>query len=345
MSQEQDMSLTPISPPTTSIQLSFDTSKGGAWDDRELIRASEAAMNEFHVHHPGPGSWLDKATAALAKGQKLPGAEDYGTAWYSASLPDPTEVEAEASTSTSTSTPAYPNPQQNINGNSQPNKRRRLKTSQNKYDTSLPNPYLPSTSNSTSTSQPQRRGSPSYNPGSPPSRPIPQLDEQESDSEEEEEEEYDEDAEWDLPPSMSNYQDLNQQQYNNGAGGNDQLFPSLGVYPPGGVGKEEALGYAMTAQYWAGYWMGVAQSGAIPAQKQQVNGDGNDVGHSQDGRPSEIRRGKRRATRQVEFDLDEDDEEDGLVEPSVDQALVNGQPSNLKITKKRFDTTINGLRR
>jgi hypothetical protein len=52
-------------------------------------------MDEFHVsspdvhqilqltpqiHHPGPGSWLDKATAALAKGQKLPEAHDYDTA-------------------------------------------------------------------------------------------------------------------------------------------------------------------------------------------------------------------------------------------------------------------------
>jgi hypothetical protein len=31
------------------------------------------------IHNPGPGSWLDKATAALAKGQPLPGANAFGT--------------------------------------------------------------------------------------------------------------------------------------------------------------------------------------------------------------------------------------------------------------------------
>lgn len=59
MSFDKDMSLTPISPTMpepeqpsfepTSIELSFSTGKGGAWDDRELIKASEAAMKEFHV--------------------------------------------------------------------------------------------------------------------------------------------------------------------------------------------------------------------------------------------------------------------------------------------------------
>ena len=35
---------------------------------------------DLQVHHPGPGSWLDKATAAIAKGRPLPGATDHGTA-------------------------------------------------------------------------------------------------------------------------------------------------------------------------------------------------------------------------------------------------------------------------
>jgi hypothetical protein len=30
--------------------LSFDNSVGGAWDDRELIRAYDAALDEFHVN-------------------------------------------------------------------------------------------------------------------------------------------------------------------------------------------------------------------------------------------------------------------------------------------------------
>ena len=79
---------------TPAIELSFGSGNGGAWDDRELIHAYDAAMEEFHVstrthrvapvhrgdsiadaaqaHHPGPGSWLDKMTASLAKGQPLP---------------------------------------------------------------------------------------------------------------------------------------------------------------------------------------------------------------------------------------------------------------------------------
>ncbi|OCF74047.1 hypothetical protein I204_05897 [Kwoniella mangroviensis CBS 8886] len=338
MSVEEDMSLTPISPtsPATAnlptVELSFDTSKGGAWDDRELIRASEAAMKEFHAHHPGPGSWLDKATAALAKGQKLPGADDYGTAWYSASLPTETEVQAEPSTSTQTQVKMNGN----ANGNqSQSNKRRKTKRT-NLYDTNMPNPYLPSTSTSTSTStdpsQPTRRQSPSYNPGSPSSRPIQVIDsDSDTDSEEEyydedeEEEEYDEDAEWDLPP-----QQQQQQQYGSGY---DQLFPSLGVYPPGGINREEALGYAMTAQYWAGYWMGVAQS------QNQGNGLGYQPGQKE-------KRSKRR--KRVNFDMGDENEEDITID-AVKSNQMNGngnvQPSNLKVTKKRFDPVINGLRR
>jgi hypothetical protein len=33
----------------------------------------------FKAHHPGPGSWLDKATAALAMGNALPGSHAYDT--------------------------------------------------------------------------------------------------------------------------------------------------------------------------------------------------------------------------------------------------------------------------
>ncbi|WVQ61947.1 uncharacterized protein L199_000080 [Kwoniella botswanensis] len=339
MSAEEDMSLTPISPqplPLPTVELSFDTYNGGAWDDRELIRASEAAMKEFHAHHPGPGSWLDKATAALAKGQKLPGADDYGTAWYSASLTSETEGQAEASTSTRVKV------NDNTNGNgTQSNKRRKTKRT-NMYDTNIPNPYLPSTSISTdpSHSQSARKGSPTYNPGSPTSRPIQELNtdsDSESDSEEDfydeeevEDEEYDEDAEWNLPTQHQ------QQQYGSGY---DQLFPSLGVYPPGGINREEALGYAMTAQYWAGYWMGVAQSQNQSVSQSQGNGNG--VGYQQDQRE---KRSKRR--RRVNFDLG--DEDDTTVDAfKFNQMNGNGnvQPTNLKVTKKRFDPVINGLRR
>lgn len=59
------------------IPISFSTKGGGAWDDRELVSAFDAAREEFHLHNPGPGSWLDKTTAALAMGKPLVGAQ-YG---------------------------------------------------------------------------------------------------------------------------------------------------------------------------------------------------------------------------------------------------------------------------
>jgi hypothetical protein len=58
-----------------SIPLTFSSSKnGGAWDDRDLVTAFDAAKEEFHLHNPGPGSWLDKTMAGLAKGKPLAGA-------------------------------------------------------------------------------------------------------------------------------------------------------------------------------------------------------------------------------------------------------------------------------
>ena len=39
----------------------------------------------------------------------------------------------------------------------------------------------------------------------------------------------------------------------------------LAVQPTGQVSPNDALSYAMTAQYWAGYWMGVAQAKSQPA--------------------------------------------------------------------------------
>ena len=36
-------------PAMPEVMLSFDNSVGGAWDDRELIQAYDAALDEFHV--------------------------------------------------------------------------------------------------------------------------------------------------------------------------------------------------------------------------------------------------------------------------------------------------------
>ncbi|WVF70238.1 hypothetical protein IAT40_005027 [Kwoniella sp. CBS 6097] len=283
---------------STTIELSFGTGKGGAWDDRELIRASEAAMKEFHIHHPGPGSWLDKATAALAAGRKLPGAEDYGTAWYSASLPSEGESSINPTASASASAPLQ-DAAQAQNQNKKRKSRQSNGTSSHSHSSgTTPNPYAPSAqvqSQIHSTSKKQRFASPSYQPPSPGAERdgVDEEDDEdeeyvdEEDEEDEEEEEYDEQAEWGeadwevedyYPDPEDGYDQILQGQggYDAGyyQGGGEEMYggpsgnygshqmagaPSVGLQQSAGVGREEALSYAMTAQYWAGYWMGVAQ--------------------------------------------------------------------------------------
>lgn len=36
--------------------------------------------------------------------------------------------------------------------------------------------------------------------------------------------------------------------------------PSVGVSAVDGISEQDATAFAMSSQYWAGYWMGVAQS-------------------------------------------------------------------------------------
>ena len=48
-SEEEDINQDIETEPMPTIQLSFDNSRGGAWDDRELVNAYDAAMEEFHV--------------------------------------------------------------------------------------------------------------------------------------------------------------------------------------------------------------------------------------------------------------------------------------------------------
>jgi hypothetical protein len=83
--------------------ITLDLGNGAAaWDDSELVNAWDAAAEEFKVrrlswllhlclmflqlHNPGPGTWLDKVTAAQAIGQPLPGAT-HGASKY---VPSPT---------------------------------------------------------------------------------------------------------------------------------------------------------------------------------------------------------------------------------------------------------------
>nr|XP_031858063.1 uncharacterized protein CI109_006505 [Kwoniella shandongensis]KAA5525135.1 hypothetical protein CI109_006505 [Kwoniella shandongensis] len=271
------MSLTPISPEvepvaSTSIQLSFSSGKGGAWDDRELINAANAAMKEFHTHHPGPGSWLDKATAAKAAGRPLPGGDDYGTAWYSASS-------ASASTS-------QPQPQP-------PSKKRKTQKSKPVITSSnIPNPYA-TTSN---TPAQGRATSPTYAPTSPRAAGAGSgvqvghdeegfydangngegYEEEDPNWGQEDEEDEDEDDGWDIEdytyPQGEQTSTANASGAAAAVGAGSGVGPSLSVQPSSNVSRDDALGYAMTAQYWAGYWMGIAQargeSSAQPTQSQ-----------------------------------------------------------------------------
>lgn len=103
-----------------------------------------------------------------------------------------------------------------------------------------------------------RQESPSY---SPPSPTGPEDDEGEGD---EDEEGYDqwqgydgEGDEWGAP-EYSEQDDA-------------YVFPPpQGAWGAAAGSRDEAIGYALHAQYWAGYWMGVARaSGAGPGPSQQ----------------------------------------------------------------------------
>ncbi|KAK8866148.1 hypothetical protein IAR55_001299 [Kwoniella newhampshirensis] len=260
---DHDMSLTPITNPSaeattsTSIQLSFSSGKGGAWDDRELINAANAAMKEFHTHHPGPGSWLDKATAAKAAGRPLPGGDDHDTAWYSAYNHKP---EPQPSASTSQSQP--------------PTKKRRTKGPKSTNGPSIPNPYAVATTQPKS--QPRGEGrraaSPTYAPTSPRPGGVEEDAEGYYEVDENGEGYEDEDPNWGLSGAeeedeyrVEDYTSPNGVEVSLTNGMGTGPGPSIATQAMGNTSRDEALGYAMTAQYWAGYWMGVAQARGEPS--------------------------------------------------------------------------------
>jgi hypothetical protein len=55
-----------------------------------------------------------------------------------------------------------------------------------------------------------------------------------------------------------------------------QVFPApAGQWPGGGsVGRDEAIGYALHAQYWAGYWMGIAAASGPASSETESGGEG-----------------------------------------------------------------------
>ncbi|WVQ97662.1 hypothetical protein IAU59_004776 [Kwoniella sp. CBS 9459] len=409
---------------STTIELSFGSGSGkgaGAWDDRELIKASEAAMKEFHIHHPGPGSWLDKATAALAAGRKLPGAEDYGTAWYSASLP------SEAEASTSLAAPAPTASTSHNAGQTQNNKKRKSRQSNGKESSytqpdhgtsSTPNPYSPSApthmqtqNKSNSNSKKQRFASPSYQPPSPGSERNDENEEvegvasNEDEDDEDEDEDYDEQAEWgeadwevedyypDQSEGVEDDEGYNQYQSHQdgpgyyGGGGGEEMYggpagnyganhnqmpwaPSVGMsiqqqQHQSAVGREAALSYAMTAQYWAGYWMGVAQGGRGPPRQQQQKQQGSSRGGGNaltgqtrgKGRRTEGRVGRSKGrgagstavnpspSAPMKISRNQDGQ-NSAIPHNADQSNGEKDLSNVFVTQKRFNRpAIDGLRR
>ncbi|EJT50158.1 hypothetical protein A1Q1_00625 [Trichosporon asahii var. asahii CBS 2479] len=227
-SGEQLTSSTPATAMTNV--LSFDK---GAWDDRELINAYDASLLEFH------------ATAALAKGQPLPGATAYGSSWYTASKPPEKETRIK--------------------------KRKKNPYANGSEASPAPNPYSTSASASTSTPQVERASSPTYHPASPePVDKAIEADDEEpvvaADDDEEGEDEggYDEqewpgyegaEQEWEAPESAVTAPQTEAPSADAGLA----YPPPRGHWDASPVSRETALGYALNAQYWAGYWMGVAR--------------------------------------------------------------------------------------
>ncbi|XAO27143.1 hypothetical protein I312_105985 [Cryptococcus bacillisporus CA1280] len=264
------MSITPVSPsrpvdnsvqhPAQPIELSFSSGPGGAWDDRELINAANSAMKEFHTHHPGPGSWLDKATAAMALGRPLPGANDYGSAWYTASAPAAPVEE------TSSAAP--------------PKKKRKTVKKPNAV-----NPYDPvnTTCNSigngagpsgTALINRNGRASPVYQPPSPDGQNAVEQAQVEADEQAAEDAEWgDVEENWDEEDEEEGDWETEDYTYPRQAGPVQPqpapAAPAYGVYPAADISRDEALGHAMTAQYWAGYWMGIAQTKEVEEKKRR----------------------------------------------------------------------------
>ena len=127
------------------------------------------------------------------------------------------------------------------------------------------NPYDPGLSASQagpSTTRPGR-SSPTYNPPSPPAEGG-ELDPQAQPANG-----YDWNGDdWagaaTADPAASGSQGL--------IGGPAGQTPDYGVENTAGISAEAAMGYAMTAQYWAGYWMGVAQARSHPAPPPPIQG-------------------------------------------------------------------------
>ena len=106
--------------------------------------------------------------------------------------------------------------------------------------------------------------------------------------------------------------------------------PSIAVQPTTEANTFEAMSYAMTAQYWAGYWMGVAQAkAAAPPPTQTPSRPVRPPAAPLNRHPAPARR---------------------IAQPEVEEgAAASGaevaRPSNVFVTRKQFGKNVNGLKR
>lgn len=131
-----------------------------------------------------------------------------------------------------------------------------------------PNPYTSANKGKEKATEPGRAESPTYQPASP-AREQSQWDEvawPPNEGEDEGEEVEGEGEGNEEEEGWQGYDGLGAEQHSD-AGQRGTVFPPpSGEWPGGtGVGRDEAVGYALHAQYWAGYWMGIAHGASSSA--------------------------------------------------------------------------------
>ena len=182
----------------------------------------------------------------------------------------------------------------------------------------ITNPYAPIAA-SNRQNNPSKK-SPAYIPPSPP----PQREIEEEEDEEAEDEGYDQSEEWydqsyalSAPPGEPHHATQSQQE-SGGMGHGTFGPPAFGTQSTAEVSIMEAVGHAMTAQYWAGYWMGVAQAKSTS----QASTPGRQLVRSQNEGQTSV------SAPQAEVEDDRGVRSNGQI--------LGNTPSNVFVTKQRF---------
>lgn len=127
------------------------------------------------------------------------------------------------------------------------------------------NPY---SAPATASPQAERASSPTYRPASPDASEPEQQADEDMDADDKEEEQEPEEAVEEVEDQWPGYEGA-EQEWEEPEPSALEAAPTADAglaYPPprghwdnSAVTRETALGYALNAQYWAGYWMGVAR--------------------------------------------------------------------------------------